>query len=368
MTQEPRPAFFSVGELFGGVERHLLGMCKWLQRQGREPLLILFHDHELARQARELGVEPVILSSAGSYDLSVPRKLAVILAKRDINVVHAHGYRALVNAALARKHHRFAVVRTVHGLVEGKGLLSASAWKGRIYTWLEQRAARRANAAVCYVTRDLQQAYARADRGLDVCTIHNGIDPLQAEDFPRPPDLETGVFHFAAVGRVSQVKGLQFALEAMQRLDQTRPIVLNIIGTGPLAETLRAAAQARGLGNRVRFLGFKENIYDYLAHIDCLIMPSLHEGLPYTILEAMSLGTPILASRIGGLAEVLDHGQNALLIEVGDVDALAAAMGKLAGDPALGAALGQAGRTKQAAELSLEPMGAAYWGIYADGI
>ena len=79
MNQEPRPAFISVGELFGGVERHLLGMCTWMQRQGREPLLILFFDRELARQAREIGVNPIILESSGSFDWRVPRRLADIL-------------------------------------------------------------------------------------------------------------------------------------------------------------------------------------------------------------------------------------------------------------------------------------------------
>lgn len=360
--EPPRPAFLSVGELFGGVERHLIGMCTWMQRQGLKPVLILFHDRELARQAREIGVEPIILAG-GSFDLGAPRRLARILAEREINVVHAHGYRAMVNAALARRHHRFGVVRTLHGAAESAGL-SAGALKSRLYMWLERQAARRTRAEVCYVTQDLQRANASAEGRLSCQTVHNGIDPLRAEDFPRPADLTSDGFHFGAVGRISRVKALHFALDAMQRLDPALQARLDIIGDGPLRSELQAEVETRGLGDRVTFLGFRENVYDYLAHLDALLMPSLHEGLPYTILEAMSLGTPIIASRVGGLAEILRDGETALLVEVGDVDGLAAAMARMAGDSELSGRLSEAARADQAERLSLDRMGQRYWQIY----
>ena len=88
------------------------------------------------------------------------------------------------------------------------------------------------------------------------------------------------------------------------------------------------------------------------------------EGLPYTILESMSLGIPILASKTGGLAEVLSHRENALLVEVGDVVELASSMAELVCNPGLGRNLGRAGREKQNTELNLELMGSAYWSVY----
>lgn len=360
---EPRPAFLSVGELFGGVERQLVGMCTWMQRQGREPVLILFHDRELAKQARGIGVEPIILETSGSFDPGAPRRLARILAERGVDVVHAHGYRAMVNAALARRHHAFAVVRTVHGLVEGEGW-SLGALKGRAYTRLEQLAARRTRATVCYVTGDLQRRYAGTDAGLRTRTVYNGIDPLDPAQTSRPEDLPSSAFHFAAVGRVTPVKGLEFALQALARLDPSSPAVLDVIGTGELVPALQRQARQLDLGERVRFLGFRKNIYDYLAHADVLLMPSLHEGLPYTVLEALSLGTPILGSRIGGLAEILQDGRTALLVDVGDVEELARSMRRLADEPALAEGLGAAGRRLQMEGFTLETMGESYWQEY----
>jgi len=357
-------AICSVGELFGGVERHILGMCTWLHRQGQQPLLILFHDRELAKQAREIGVEPVILATRGSFDLGAVRRLGTLLAVHEIDVVHAHGYRAVVNCALARRYHRFGMVRTVHGLVESAGWWTWQGFKGIAYTRLERYFGRRANAAVVYVTEDLRQRHLAKAPGSTGITIHNGIDPLNKEDYPRPADLEPGWFHLAAVGRVTRIKGLEFALEAMTKLDPELKVVLNIIGTGPLVGELKAQAEELGVSDRVRFLGFKKNVYDYLAHIDALIMPSLHEGLPYTILEAMSLGTALIVSRTGGLIEVVADREHGLLVDVGDVQELAAAIVLLAGDPDLAARLGEAGRQRQASTFTLETMGTSSWNQY----
>ncbi len=357
-------AICSVGELFGGVERHILGMCTWLKREGHEFVLILFHDRELARQARQIGVEPVILETRGSFDLGGPGKLARILEEHGVDVVHAHGYRAVVNCALAKRKHKFSMIRTVHGLVESAGWWSCKGFKGNFYTWLERYFGRRAGAAVVYVTEDLRRRHAKYDRGLVTRTIHNGIDPLNREDYSRPADLEPGSFHLAAVGRVTKVKGLEYAIRAVAVLDPELKVVLNIIGTGPLTGELKALADELGLGNRVRFLGFKENVYDYLAHSDALIMPSLHEGLPYTILEAMSLEVPIIASRVGGLVEVIEDNESGMLIPLGDVEALKNGICALKDEPGLGEAMGQAARRIQANRYNLETMGDSYNGLF----
>jgi glycosyltransferase involved in cell wall biosynthesis len=100
-------------------------------------------------------------------------------------------------------------------------------------------------------------------------------------------------------------------------------------------------------------------------------MPSLHEGLPYTLLEAMALGTPVIASRVGGLAETLQDGATGLLIEPGDTLALADAIRKLIADPSLRARLGDAAQRLQRANYSLEAMAGGYLDVYrqvlADG-
>ncbi len=357
-------AFLAAGELFGGVERHLLGMCTWMRRQGRKPVLMLFHDGELAAQARALGICPVLIPGQGSFDLKSPGWIAGFLQDNGINLVHAHGYRAVVNAALAKRKYPFSLVRTVHGRPEGRSIFGPGALKSRVYVKAEQWAAHQARAHVCYVTEDLRRTYALVDRGLSASTVYNGIDSLEAVDFARPVDLETGIFHFGIVGRVSEVKGIQFALQALARMDGEPALAVNIIGTGPLQGYLKNKTRELGIEEKVRFLGFKDNIYDYLAHLDALLMPSLHEGLPFTILEALSLGTPIIASRTGGLAEILSHEETALLVDVGDVETLSLEMIRMSNVMGLRNHLAEMGREQQRKKFSLENMGQMYWQIY----
>jgi glycosyltransferase involved in cell wall biosynthesis len=114
----------------------------------------------------------------------------------------------------------------------------------------------------------------------------------------------------------------------------------------------------------VHFLGFRRNVYDFIAHCDALLMPSLHEGLPYTLLEGMALGTPIIASRVGGLAEVLQDEITALLVPPSDVGSLAHAILRLHDSPALRLDLGAQAQRVQQARYSLKAMTESYLGIY----
>ena len=114
----------------------------------------------------------------------------------------------------------------------------------------------------------------------------------------------------------------------------------------------------------MNFAGFQREVYDYIAHADAILMPSLHEGLPYTILEAMSLGTPILATRVGGLAEVLVPNENALLFEPRSEDGVASAVVQLATDSALGQKLARNAREACHARFSSAVMADSYQKLF----
>ena len=112
----------------------------------------------------------------------------------------------------------------------------------------------------------------------------------------------------------------------MTRLRHLPDLHLYVFGTGPAEAECRAYCTAQDLDGMVTFVGFKPNIHDYLRQLDLLAMPSLHEGLPYTLLEAMYHKVPIVASAVGGLAEVLEDGVDAVLVPVADAAAIAVAM------------------------------------------
>lgn len=359
-----RIAICTVGELFGGVERQVLGLISGLAARGVSTLLVLFHDSELAAQARVQGVEPVILSPRNGSVLATSRQLARLFKQRDIQVVHVHGYKATVFCALARRWRSFVIIKTEHGLPEPTVAGSIRSLRNRLYYILEGAATRIAHATVSYVTEDLRARCSHAHVGLRTTVIPNGVANMDQSQFSCPAEIDKGRFNVALVGRLDIVKGPYTAIEAIASIHMPHDIHLYIIGTGPCEMELRALAEARGIANRVHIMGFRRNVYDYLAHCNVLLMPSLHEGLPYTLLEAMALGIPIVASRVGGLAEVIQDGSTGILIPPQDPKALAEAICRLHAEPVACFQLGDQARCLQQAKYSLEAMTESYLAIY----
>jgi len=352
----------AAGEIFGGVERHLIGTA---QIRGADVSFALFHDAGLATSLRDEGCEPHILPLSHAYDPRAPQRLAEIIRDIAPDVIHVHGYRAMVTVDLIRPRLSIPIIKTEHGLPEPPSGARFEQFKTRLNTWLDNRATRSASA-VCYVTDDIRRRFKIAHAGVAQHTVHNGIAPMEPQAFHRPDDIPAAGPVFALVGRLSSVKGLDIALAALAHPAMPASATFLVIGTGPLEDSLIRESRQAGLEDRMRFLGFKTNVYDYLAHVDGLLMPSLHEGLPYTLLEAMSFGKPTLGSRVGGIEEVLSDGENGILYDVGDVGAVASACARIAEDPGLARRLGENAARMQRERYTLETMKNAYDKIYAE--
>jgi len=355
----------TVGELFGGVERHVLGMASFLQARGIGSLFVLFHDGELAAQARERGIELVILSDSNRSLFTTSRQLADILVRRDIRIVHAHGYKAMVFCAMARRGHRFALVKTEHGLPEKTVGKPIEALRSHFYHLFDAVATRLSNATVCCVTEEIL-ARQRGGSTRPARVIPNGIPGMDRRRLPRPPELSSDRFNLTAVGRLEPVKALHLAIDALSARGMPQDVHLYVVGTGPCENELRERAETGGVAGRVHFLGFRRDAHSFIAHCDALLMPSLHEGLPYTLLEAMALGTPVIASRVGGLAEVIQDDATGLLVPPGDAAALGYAIRRLFADPSLRARLGDAAQRLQRKTYSLETMASGYLDVYRE--
>jgi len=331
-------------------------------------LLVLFRDGELAAQARALGTAPVILAGRNIAWPLTCRRLARILEERGIRLVHAHGYKAGVFCALARAWHRFAMVKTEHGLPEPMAEGTTSALRNRFYYSVDAIATRMAGATVCYVAQDIRKHYARAHAGLPAFVIPNGVPCMDRRRFPHPSDLAQRHFNLLMVGRLDDVKGHDVAIKALATSALAPDIHLNIVGTGPRQSELLLLASSLGVAERVHMLGFRRNAYDYMAHCDALLMPSLHEGLPYTLLEAMALGAPIIASGVGGLAEVVENGVTGLLVPPRSVPELAQAIQRLHADDGLRTRLAEGAQAVQRSRYSLDTMTTRYMQVYASCI
>jgi glycosyltransferase involved in cell wall biosynthesis len=198
------------------------------------------------------------------------------------------------------------------------------------YERLEFLACRFLQAHNVFVTKDLMHRKIRENQKVRRSVIYNGIDPAIALAQVDPNPFEnSGVFRFVCLGRLEAVKSLDVALAALKSVYRDNNCSLEIVGNGSEDTYLKEHSRQLGLDAVAKFHGFQTNPYPFMRHANCLLIPSAHEGLPYTLLEAMALGTPIIATRVGGLAEILEDEKTALLVPHGDVDALANAMHRL---------------------------------------
>jgi glycosyltransferase involved in cell wall biosynthesis len=152
------------------------------------------------------------------------------------------------------------------------------------------------------------------------------------------------------VGTVANLrpeKGYPYLLKAAARVLETRDDVCFVsVGTGPKMEEAVALHSELGLGDRFRFLGLREDARRLMAGFDVFCLASLHEGLPVTVMEAMALGRPTVATRAGGIPEAVRDGLEGLLVEPGQRDQLAAALTRMAAEPGLRATMGRAARDR----------------------
>ena len=362
--RHPRIAVIAPGEIFGGAERQILALMRNLRDRGIAIALCVFHDADLARLAREHEIATTVLGVRGLIDMGSLALLRRAVHEFRPEILHIHGYRAAVYGALAFRPGRFAFVKTEHGGVESGGARLRDRLKLLLYRRLENWAARYCRSHIVYVTEDLRTRCLREHAGIETSVIHNGIEPLSRDRTRRPPEYAGREHNISIVGRLEPVKGIEHAIRAMALPDMPRDVRLHIVGNGPLHASLLQLARDLGVDDRVSFPGFRRNVYDYIAHADALLMPSLHEGLPYTLLEAMSLGTPVLAARVGGLAEALVHERTALLFEPASEAAIAAAVARLHSDRALARSLATNAREECARRFSADAMAERYLELF----
>jgi glycosyltransferase involved in cell wall biosynthesis len=183
-------------------------------------------------------------------------------------------------------------------------------------------------------------------------TIHNGVDVLRFR--PRDAERRPGPLRVVVVANLIPEKGVGVLLEAIGRLREVE-LSLDVIGDGPEHGILEARAQALGVADRVRFVGLRDDVPELLREADVAVHPARwQEALGNTVLEAMATGIPLVASRVGGIPELLADGSEGLLVTPGEPEPLAAALRRLAGDPSLRARLGAAARARVLREFTLE--------------
>lgn len=208
-----------------------------------------------------------------------------------------------------------------------------------------------------------------------ITRIINGVDTrrfspaLQRLPPPGMPHGDPGLWVIGTVGRMQTVKAQPLLARAFVAALQREPALrvrlrLAMVGDGPLRAECEAVLREAGVHDLAWLPGARDDVPDVMRGLNCFVLPSLAEGISNTILEAMSCGLPVIATDVGGNAELVDHGRSGEIVAAGDPSALADAIVRMACEPGRAAAMGSEGRARAQARFSIDAMVEAYRGVY----
>jgi glycosyltransferase involved in cell wall biosynthesis len=351
------------GLMIGGGQRIALDVVQELSRRSgfQARLCVLGPSNGLFAPAA-----PVYIDYTGPYnDLRVMTRAAMDL--RDVldevrpDIVHTHAWELDLLCAAALPGRHVAHVAHIHDL---RHWLESRRFRHAITRGVTRFCRLVSGARYIAVSEFVRGAIHRRMgwNGTLVSVVHNGVDAARfdcdASAGLEPVGSTPAPATVGVAARLETGKGIDVLLRAWQRVVVRHPAArLRIAGVGQLQSDLVALAERLELGERVEFTGFVANMPAFYRSLDIFVLPSVaSEGMPMTVLEAMASRKPVIATRVGGTAEQIIHGQSGLLVQANDVDSLATAISDLLDDTACAKAMGRIGRQRVDQRFSTRAM------------
>ena len=357
----------------GGPAIHVSNLAAGLETRGYHTTLVAGSlargEDSMAFVAERLGVSVVDVPEiqrevAPLHDAQSIRRLTAIMREERPHILHTHTAKA---GALARAAALSAgsarppiVVHTFHGHVL-KGYFGPG--RTAFFKQVERMFARSTDVLVAVSPEVRDELVAHRIAPADKFTvIRLGIplderlgDETAALDYRQLYGLPDGAFVVGWVGRMTGVKDTDAVLEIVAATrERGVPAVLCMVGDGPDRERLEQIAHDLGIARSTYFVGYQEDVAGYYRLFDAFLLPSVNEGTPVSAIEALASGTPVVATRVGGVPDVVTDGVDGFLVEPGDPDAAAEQLAQLARKPELRARMGAAGSANARERYSVE--------------
>ena len=264
--------------------------------------------------ARRLNCPLFEVPDRGPIDRAAISQLLDLCRDLDINVWHAHDYKTDVLGLWLRRHHPMKLVTTVHGFTR-------ETWRTRLYYHIDNLCLRRYDHVLAVSPPLMDHCRQHHVPSQRLSYVPNAID---AGEYRRSSSREQARAEagvpvdrpvIGVISRLSPEKGVDRAIHLLASLRQKFPTVeLHLIGDGPARYELADLARRLDVGDAIRWYGWRCDTRRFYEMMDLLLLPSHREGLPNVVLEAMAMGTPVAATRVGGVADLLDEGRCGVLL------------------------------------------------------
>ena len=340
-----------------GGEKVLFDLAMSMEERGHEVSVVCPDPGQLPDELRKAGIESTIIPFHKTYDIRAARRLAQFIKSKKIDVLHSHGMLTNIISRVAGKMANVPVsVSTEHLTMElgrgGRSTETIERLKARYYRMLDNYTSRY-NQQVIAVSNAVRDDL--VEQGIPVSritVIQNGInipdiDPAAGNRIRLELGIKPEETVVGAVGRLSPQKDYPTLLRAFKEVNKSCPdAVLMIAGEGHLRKNLEKLADDLGIGERVKFLGYRSNVLEIVSSFDIYVLSSLWEGLPLAVLEAMAMEKPVVATSVPGTAEAVNEGETGFLVPLRDYQSLSRRLIYLADNPDKARLMGEAGRRR----------------------
>ena len=355
----------------GGGESHILSLVEHMDTSRFEPVVLSFTHGKMMDTLERMGINHHVIPSERAFDLSTWNAVRRLLVREKIDLVHVHGTRANTNIYWAARMLGLPIIYTVHGWSFHD---DQPWWIKRARIFVEKWITRAVNRTIS-VSSSNQATGARAIPRFESVVIPNGVNLSLFDsgrvlrDVRREWGLGPDSCVLGFVGRMTAQKDPLALVNVFPEVLRANPrAVLVYVGEGELRDSVRARVAALGLESRVVFEKFRSDVPDVLHAIDIFCLPSLWEGLPIGLMEAMAMRCAVVATSVDGSRELVIDGVNGLMVPPSDPAALSSALCRLVSDRALRTSLGDAARATIAAGFDVSNMTRQIESLYLETI
>ena len=307
----------------------------------------------------------------GKNNFKSIRAILNIVKAKNIMVIHFTDLKSTIVGGLASFFCKnVKTIVTMHGLPEISGNILTQI-KYKISLSLYYIIVKYFVDKIIIVSNDLKNRLKFFSKNKNVHVIHNGIAIEKSYDevHTKKSEKKNDKFVIGCVGRLDDVKGHTYLIESAAMLKKTGiDFKIEIFGDGPLREKLLKKTNESGLNAFIFFKGFEKNIKQKIDDINLFVLPSLHEGIPYSLLEAMSMSKPIICSEVGGLKEIIKNEVEGILVKPGDSKALYKNLLRIICEPMFAKKLGDNARRKVETEFNAKTMALNTLQVYESAI
>ncbi len=342
----------------GGGERYLELLFERLDHSRFSPLLICPEPGPFVGKMKAKGIPTKVVHSTPIFNPFALIRLAQVLRREEVTILQTHGARANVYGRLAAWLAGVpCVISTVHNSIRDYEVNPVQRY---VYSTI-LRVMLPLTARVICVSEALRRDVISDCPGAAsrTTTVWNGIDPAffsswrDRNKMRREWCVGSGPL-LLTVARLTEQKGHRFLIEALPALVAEWPSLICVfVGEGECRESLRTLAREKGVEQFCRFAGARNDVVDWYAAADVVVLPSLSEGFPFVVLEALAMSRPVVATRVGGVPEIIHDGSTGLLVPSRNPQALQSAVRKVLLDPAWAVRMGQAGQKEVTAHFTV---------------